>query len=275
MPSSITEINQTDKSKKKIQSIAKSYHLDYDFVYYIFCFHWNYDGREGTWVHDRDIEKDDEYKKRYAFISNKLNLSQKSFSKNDVIQAILTKLKTIDTKTLNQNFLYGATTKNYCLVSEYASYHYLSNATEEKLNTLDWKSTEFDSKTIIDNLFFKLFRGGSIERYNLEYLYSDLVIDLPYGVFKNESEHWINDFIANVSKKRASMKLSDLITELKLFCKGDKYFLQTILESLSYSGILDVKNYSVKTIFIPDYRNQLAKHYNSNEWTFPLRFWNE
>ena len=38
----VTDINTTDKAKKKIQTIAKNNNLDYELVYYIFCFHWNY-----------------------------------------------------------------------------------------------------------------------------------------------------------------------------------------------------------------------------------------
>lgn len=268
----ITDINTTDKAKKKIQNIAKYNNLDYDLVYSIFCFHWNYDGMEGDWV--IELDKDDEYQQHYKFICNKLNLTNESYDKTQVVEEIYNKLNTLNKITIYDNFIFGATQKNYCLVSEYASFYYLTNATKEKLNTLDWKSTDLTSQNIVKQLFLKIFRGGSVDRSCLEYLYADMTINLPYKSQTVKTKNWTEKLIKKVEDNREKMKLSELINALKEFCKGDKYFLQTVLEALSYSDTLKVENHSVQGIFVPDLRNRLSSHFNSNEWTYPLRFWN-
>jgi hypothetical protein len=269
----VTDINTADKSKKKIQSIAKSNNLDFDLVYSIFCFHWNYDGIEGDWV--TNLEKDTAYQQRYEFIKGKLNLSNEKLDKTQVINEIENKLTTINKTALTDNFIFGATHKNYCYVSEFASFNYLNNATKEKLNGLEWKQSGLTFEKIIKQIFLKIFRGGSIDRYNLEYLFSDLTINLPYENLNSKIDNWTEDFIQNLNNKKQEMKLSDLVQNIKNYCKGDKYFLQSVLEALSYSNTLKVDNYSVENIFIPDCREKLSAHYNSNEWTYPLRFWNE
>ena len=269
----VTDINTTDKSKKKIQSIAKLNNLDFDLVYSIFCFHWNYDGIEGDWV--TNLEKDIVYQQRYEFIKEKLNLSNENLNKTQVINEIENKLTTLNKTTLTENFIFGATQKNYCLVSEYASFYYLANATKDRLNTLEWKSAYLTLESIVKQLFLKSFRGGSVDRYNLEYLYADLTINLPYQNQVVKNEDWTKDFIKKVDDNREKLKLSDLRNIVKEFCKGDKYFLQTILEALSYSDTLRVENHSITDIFVPDFRNKLSSHFYANEWTYPLRFWNE
>lgn len=265
----ITEINSTDKAKKKIKTIAKANNLDYDFVYALISFHWNYDGIEGEWV--TDLDKDEAYNERLAFVCQKLQLTDKAFTKEEVISLILSKLKSTDRATLLGEFLSGATSKNYCVVSKYATFHYLNNATDEKLNTLIWKNADLTAEKILWWVFCKIFRGGSVDRYNLDYAFVDLCIDLPFENQLVKTNDWTKDFIQKIDE---SMKLSDLITAVKAYCKGDKYYLQTVLEALSYSGILPVKSHPISDIFIPDFRDKLSSHYASNEWTYPLRFWN-
>jgi hypothetical protein len=48
-----------------------------------------------------------------------------------------------------------------------------------------------------------------------------------------------------------------------------------VLEALSYSGILKVPNCNINNVFLPDYRDTKSKHYYSNEWAYPLMYWNE
>jgi hypothetical protein len=267
----ILEINKTEKAKKKITKIARNNALDFEFVYQILSFYWNYDGDEGAWV--KNVETDNEYNKRQENIRIKLNLANEEISKNNAVETILIELKETNKNELENKFLYGAQYGNYCSVSEYASFHYLNNGNTDKLNTLNWKTEKINNKEIIRNIFYKIFRGGSIERYNLEYLYADLIIKLPYNNVEINTNNWLKEFEKDI--KANNLKLSDLIVKLKQYCKGDKHYLQTILEALSYSGIIKVKNYGIENKFIPDYRNELSKHYYSNEWTFPLRFWNE
>jgi hypothetical protein len=268
----IVEINQTETAKKKIANIAKNNDLDFELVYLIISFYWNYDERFREaigWVNQKNIITDEEYNKRHEKIIGKLNLTDKSLDKNCVIEKIYGKINELDKGTINNNFLYGSQNKNYCYVSEYASYYYLTNATIEKLATLDWNGGKLTKDNIVEKIFLKIFRGGSVDRHDLKYLYSDLIIDLPYNEPANNVEDWAKEFTKDLEGKT----LTELIKELRQYCKGDKYFLQTILESLSYSGKIEVKGHSVKNKFIPDYRNELSEHFYANEWAYPLRFW--
>jgi len=268
---SISEINVTDKSKKKIQSIAKNCNLDFDLVYYLFSFHWNFDGLEGDWVNN--LEKDKEYKKRQSLICENLKIEHTKLDKNQVVESIQKNLSAADRNLLKNNFIYGSANRNYCLVSEFASYYYLNNSSIDKLYSLDWETKEYNIECVIKNLFFKVFRGGSVDRYRLEYLYADLIINMPYSVLSSDTEDWSINFISEVEKNEEKVSLTDLKTLLKPYLKGDKYFLQTILEALSYASILKVAGHSIEDIFIPDYRNKLSEHNFANEWTYPLRFW--
>lgn len=271
----ILQINSSEKTKKKIQTIAKNNQLDFDFVNAVFSFKWDFDGFEPTWVKNTELEKDENYYQQMAFVLEKLGNPKINLSKTEIVNSIFEQLKSIDKVTLDNEFIFGAFTKNYALVSQYASFHYLKNATLEKLETLDWDKENLTENEIIDNVFYKIFRGGSIERYKLKYLYADLSVKLPYQDFKAKSANWVSDFIENIEKKKDQLSLKDLQNELKTYCKGDKFFLQTVLEALSYSGILKVENLPTEDIFIPDNRNELSNHHYSNEWTYPLRFWSK
>lgn len=269
----VTDINTTDKAKKKIQTIAKNNCLDYQLVYYIISFHWDFDN-ENMWK-GIEVDIDDDYHSRYKYISDKLCIRNERSSKEEVINKIYGQLKDIKTEELINNFIYGSTTKNCSLISEYASYFYLSNGNIENLNTLNWESKDIGLQEVVNNLYLKFVGGGSIHRYHLDYLFTDLTIKLPYQNQYVKTENWVNQFIKNIENNKEHLKLSDLRNTLKEFCKGDKYFLQTILEALSYSNTLKVQNHPVENIFIPDHRDKLSSHYSSNEWTYPLRFWNE
>jgi hypothetical protein len=266
----LSEINQTEKAKKKIANIAKKNNLDYEFVYSIITFYWNYDGIEGHWV--QNLTEDNESNKRREKIYGILNLNDKPLDKNHVVEIIYNKIKQMDKTILENNFLAGSQNGSYCYISEYASYYYLNNATIDRLKTMDWIKGKSNNETIVTNIFLKIFRGGSIERYNLGYLYSDLTVKLPYITVRNNAEDWTKEFIQNVYKSKTT--LTGLIKMLD-YCKGDKYFKQTVLEALSYSGKLKVDGHEVENKFIPDYRNELSEHFYSNEWTYPLRFWNK
>lgn len=269
----VTKINITDKAKRKIKKIAINNNLDYDLVYSIFCFNWNYDGAEGKWVYD--IDQNEDSQNRYKFIFDSLKLPQESLTKNQVVDEIYNHLKKVKKDELYKKFISGAVQGNYCLISEYSSFHYLTNLTKEKLSTLEWKSEKMTNENIVEKLFLKIFRGGSVDRYCLEYLYADLVIDLPYQNQMIRNEDWVENFVKRVDENGEEINLTGLVNILKGFCKGNKNYLQTVLEALSYSDIIKVKNHSVNHIFIPDFRNKLSAHFYSNEWTYPLRFWNE
>jgi len=46
-----------------------------------------------------------------------------------------------------------------------------------------------------------------------------------------------------------------------------------VLQALSYADVLQVEGLPVTEMFIAERRDELAPHFYSNEWTFPLRFW--
>ena len=275
---SVNTINQTEKAQKKLAAIAKNNALDFTLVSHLFSFHWNYDGNGGgrdggTWVYDRDLLHDATYTSRYEYLFGTLNLPQKVLTREEVIHALLHKLHHTDESVLRQRFLSGVASTAYGRVSEFASYWYLRNATIDKLATLQWQGDSCTPRQLTDNLFLKLFRGGAVERYNLEYLYTDLMVDLPYQSPPALVADWPSSFVGSVADSPMKPALSALRTMLQPYCKGDRHFRQTVLEALSYSGYLPVENHPVADLFIPDFRNKLSAHFNTNEWTYPLRFW--
>jgi hypothetical protein len=268
----IFEINTTEKAKNTIKKIAKRNNLDYDFVYYIFSFCWNYD--EHYFKQIKDLDKDNEYGKRKEIICDKLNIQINKLNKNNVIEKLYERLLEKDVETLKNNFLYGSQNGNNGYISEYATYHYLANATKEKLETLYWGNNyNYNEESIIKSIFLKIYNGGMGAKNGLEYCYTDLIIKLPYEVKEFTVNDWTNEFIKEIEGNK--LTLIEIIKILRHYCKGDKYYLQTILEALSYSGILKVPNYEINNKFLPDFRDTKSKHFYSNEWTYPLRFWNE
>ena len=269
----ILEVNKSEKAESAIKKIAKNNNLDYEFVYFLFSFCWNYDKQYLRQIKTTDLEIDNEYLRRKNIICDKLNLQDNVFDKNYLIEKLYDSLSKRCTETLWKNFLFGSTNKHNGYISEYATFNYLANATKENLGTLYWYNKNFTEERIIGSIFLKLFNGGLDARNSLEYSYTDLCIQLPYVTKESDTKDWTQDFIKDTTETR--LTLTDLIKTLRKYCKGDKLFLQTILEALSYSGILKVPNIDIKNIFLPDYREIKSKHFYSNEWKYPLRLWNE
>ena len=267
----IVEVNTTEKAKNAIKRLAKKNNLDYEFVYLLFSFCWNYDKE---YFRDKnDLEIDDEYIRRKKIICDKLNIQANELDKKYVIEKVYESLLNTDTDILWKNFLYGSVNGHNGYISEYSAYHYLANATKENLDTLFWHKDNLNEDSIISSLFFKLYNGGWGPRSSLTGSYVDLVIKLPYTTKEFVVQDWTEDFIKDITGNK--LTLTDLIKTLRLYCKGDKTFLQIVLEALSYSGILKVPNIDVKNIFLPDFREIKSKHFYSNEWQYPLRLWNE
>ena len=271
----ILEINQMDKSKKKLIGIAKNNNLDYQFVYFLFSFFWNFDKESLREVKNLDFE--DEYFYRKKAICEMLKIKEETLNKRDIIEKLYNRLLKIDDGKLKNNFMYGSLNGNNCYISEYASFYYLKNASREKLDTLFWNDKNNQNEmSIMKCIFFKLLNSGLDAKNSLIYCYSDLSIELPYDINKMTIKDWTNDFIQELDENNENkITLTDLIKILKKYCKGDKLFLQNVLEALSYSGILKVQNHKVDNIYLPDYRDKKSKHFYSNEWKYPLRFWNE
>lgn len=270
----ILEINTTEKTRKTIEKLAKRNDLDYEFVYYLFSFCWNYDKQYLRQIKKGDLDIDDEYIRRKKIVCDTINLKNSGLEKEYVVEKLYDTLSKTNTDILRSNFLYGSTNGHNGYVSEYASYYYLANATKKNLETLFWdKSNNPNEESVMRSIFLKLFNGGIGARNSLLYTYTDLSIKIPYAKKKVTTEDWTADFVKDISK--SNLILTDLLKLLKQYCKGDKLFLQTILEALSYSGAIKVPNIDIKNIFLPDYRDVKSKHFYSNEWTYPLRLWNE
>jgi hypothetical protein len=273
----IFEINTTEKAKNKIKQIANKNSLNYNFVYTLVSFFWNFnegyhDKYYSKWV--ENIIIDTEYIKRKESVLNKLYLKEGLLNKNHAIEKLYNSLFEKNKETLINNFLYGSLKGNNGLVSEYATYYYLRNATKEKLATLYWgKEFSYNEMSIMKSIFLKIYNGGMSARNALNYCYTDLLIKLPYEIKNVISIDWTKDFIKELGQKK--LTLTDLIKTVKHYCKGDKYFLQTVLEAISYSEILKVSKCDIKNVFLPDFRDTESKHFYANEWTYPLRLWND
>lgn len=272
------EINQSETAKRKIKSLAKNSNLDIDFVTLIANYSWDYDtiGREPIgWVQNEQIDSK-QLSKDIPKLYEYLEIEKKSdFNKEFLIEQLLSNYQEKKPEELKENFLISGLNKNYCYLSEYSTYHYLNNLSLDNLKLLDCKES-YDSLDLIDIIFKKIFRGGAIERYNLFYCYTDLCIKLPYiKTKKSVINDWIDNLITEINNLDESATLKDLIKSCQTITKGDKYFKQEILQSLTYSGNLKVNEIEVSNIFIPEFREVLSSHFYSNEWTYPLRFWNE
>lgn len=288
----LNEINQSDSAKRKLKNISKNNNLPLDFVTTLYNFNWDLDPVRPTesigWVHPEQYTQS-QFEQGAEIVCNHLGIDKNKIeiSKKQVIHNLINVLKTIDKNELLENFLIAGETGNKCYLSEFSTVHYLNNYSEEKLfklgktdKLLDTKNDviDYDEKYTMEDfisfLFVKVFRAGSIERGSLFYCYTDLCFDLPYIKQLKSENNWINTLVTNIEKQDNS-KLSDLIKNCKSIVKGNKYFKQSVLEALSYSGDLKVKGIDVSKIFIPFYKDELASHFYSNEWKYPLRMWNE
>ena len=273
MAQKVTDINTSDKAARKLGAIAKAAGLPCEVVEYLFAFHWNMDGHEGTWVYERDLEKNGDFYRRYNFLFDAFMVHSGALSRADMIAALYQKLEQTDEAALLRDFIAGAAAKDYGRVSQFATYWYLRNATEAKLATLDGPAEDYKPGVLLYNIFLKLFRGGAIERYRLDYVYADLVHAFPPNAPSGNAGDWLRSFLDELAASPDRTSLSGLRALLKKHLKGDRHFLQTVLEALSYAGYLKVHGHPIADIFIPDHRNKLSPHGNSNEWTYPLRFW--
>ncbi|MBS9767222.1 MAG: hypothetical protein KGV44_06755 [Flavobacteriaceae bacterium] len=273
-----SEINQTDTAKRKLKNIAKNNNLPLEFVTTLYNFNWDLDPVRPTesygWVSSEQYTEE-QFKQAKKIICKYLDIDLDfKLSKEEIIKKLIKTYNDIDERNILNRFLIGGENKNNTYVSEYATFHYLKNLTENNLLSLGSEET-YDTTDIFHYIFLKIFRGGCIERYNLFYVFTDLFFKLPFvkkeEKYKNE---WHSDLIKTIEKYKPNT-LTDLIKSCKGLIKGDKYFKQMILEALSYSGELKVKDIHVENIFIPNFRNELASNFYSNEWSYPLRMWNE
>lgn len=277
MSKAFEERNQTDTAKRKLKSLAKASCLDVELVTALANFTWDYDPRyrnESTgWVSNDDLPA--EAKHQLDWIAGRLGLSPDfRLTRQKTADELIAVHRRYDVELLWANFLTALATKNYGPVSEFASYYYLRGLTSETVSFLAWNAKDVGVLQIVRNLFLKLFRGGAMQRWDLAYLWCDLVIDLNYQApSSNAVTPWIGGLLDSVESLPPNSGLKDLLGCCKGVVGGDKFFKQEVLQALAYADVLRVNQLPVSEMFLAERRDESSPHYYSNEWTFPLRFW--
>lgn len=269
--------NQSDTARRKLKSLAKASCIDVDLVSALANFTWDYDPKYGNeaigWVSNDTLSR--AAKEQLHWVAESLSLSPDFKLQQD--QAVKDLIQACDDRspaTMWANFCVAAVTANYGRVSEFASHNYLRGIDVSRTRLLAWKGKGVDMVDIARNLFLKLFRGGAIERYDLAYLWCDLVIPLRYADPKlSKPVLWIEKLQSCIESLPKNSGLKDLIDCCKGLVGGDKFFKREVLQSLAYADVLRVTGLPLREMFIAEHRNELSPHFYSNEWTFPLRFW--
>ena len=266
--------NTTATAQRKIKSLAKANGLEEKFIKVLANFTWDYDPEFGNepigWVKNEEIDQN--AKRDLDYLADKLNIPYEiNIQKNEAQNDLINKVREINESELYEKFLYSAKIKSYVNISEFASYSVLRGLNSENVKGLNWKK-EINIVQIARNLFLKAFRGGSIDRFDLDYLWCDLCLELRNKV-PTKDKLDIDSFLSAISSLGEQTNLIDLIKVSKEYVSGDKYLKQEYLQALSYSGLLEVNEISRNNVFIPEFKDELSEHYYSNEWTYPLRFW--
>lgn len=271
--------NQSATASRKLKSLAKESGLDVKLVTTLANFTWDYDPsphfpKEATgWVDNSQLPSS--ASEPLKWVADSLGIaSDIQLTRSAAEQLLLDAFGELSASMLWPNFLAAGTSKNFGHVSEFASFHYLRGATQSRLQSLDWGTGPMGILDIARNLFLKFFRGGSIERYNLAYLWADLCIPVetiqpPAGT----STGWVGKLLERIEALPERSGLKDLLDCCTGLVGGSKGFKQEVLQALTYADVIRVNGLTVKDMFIPERRSELGPHFYSNEWSFPLRFW--
>ncbi len=277
MSKSFDERNQTETARRKLKNLSKATGVDLELVAVLANFTWDYDPGPSNealgWV--KPGSGGNAAKKQQTWIAERLSMPPDfSLLRNQAEKELIQAQSRFSTDDLWSKFLAAAALGNYAHVSEFASYQYLRGLNKSRAASLGWRAKSLGIAEIARNLFLKLFRGGSIERGDLDYLWCDLVLQLPCETPVRESqESWLEPLLTSIETLPPGSGLKDLLASCKGLVGGDKYFKQEVLQALAYAGVLVVNSFSVNDIFLPELRNKLSPHFYSNEWSFPLRFW--
>lgn len=277
MSKSFDERNQSDTARRKLKNLAKATGVDLELVAALANFTWDYDPGPSNealgWV--KPGSGGNAAKKQLTWIAERLSLSPDfSLLRNQAEKELIQAHSRLSSDELSSKFLAAAAVGNYAHVSEFASYHYLRGLNKSRAASLGWRAKSIGIAEIARNLFLKLFRGGSIERGDLDYLWCDLVLQLSCETLVREAqESWLEPLLTSIEALPPGSGLKDLLASCKGLVGGDKYFKQEVLQALAYAGVLAVNSFPVNEMFIPELRNKLCPHFYSNEWSFPLRFW--
>ena len=272
----LSQINQSTGAKRTIANMAKKMRLDPAWLHTLLSLHWNYDkvGREAMgWV---TPAADADFASAIARINHAVNIKHSAsphgqpeppIAPDAAAQAVLHALAHTDEAELQQRFAAAVQRGDTSIVQEYARYHFYRYATAERL-LARWPQP-LTPEAIAKQLFFKVFSA-----YHDCHPYVCLVLPLPYTQTSYTPSRWLDDFLAAV-QHTPPPTLSDLLAALATYCTGNKEFRQEVLQALSYAGLLQVNGHPVREQYLPDCQNQYSTHFMSNEWSYPLRFWND
>ena len=267
---SITQINQSTSAKRTISNMAKAMRLDAEWLHTLLSLHWNYDkeGREAMgWV---ELKTDDALQAAYEKVLSVFRLPKPSIPPNEAAEAVLHTLSHTNETALLQRFAAAAKRGDFAVVQEFRTYHFHRNATAERLLKI-WDRS-LTAEYIASKLFYKVFSA-----YHAVDPYVCLVLPMPYAQIDFEPTGWVDEFIGKVHNTEPAEKstLSDLVKLIAPYCKGNKYFRQNVLTALSFAGLLQIPGHDVQNLYLPDCQERYSKHFMSNEWAYPIRFWNE
>lgn len=271
-------INSSPRADRAINKLARNNGVDPALVRILAKLSWDFDPlskRESRgWV-----RCDDELLEEAAADLERLGAAiglpgDRRVEQREAIERTLAALNSIDPVECWRRFLAGAVNHDAAAVSEAATFHYLRNATATRLAASSWER-DLDRIAVAKNLFLKLFRAGSVDRDRLAYAYTDLCIVGLYQRVAPSASDWLPTLARRIDALGSGSSLGDLLGCTKGLLGGDKYFRQTVLESLSFAGVLRIDALVDDDTFLPEHSNRLAKHFYSNEWRFPLRFWSE
>lgn len=277
MVKAFEERNQSDSARRKLKMLAKVSDLDVEFVTALANFTWDYDPRSGReplgWVSNTTLSSVAE--DQLQSIAERLGLDcEFELSRDQAAKDLIQSHHDQSSDLLWANFCSAALNKNYGQVSEFASYFSLRGLNKTRVDLLHWNGSRIGMVEIAQQLFLKLFRGGSIERGDLAYSWCDLSIPLEYvGAQPSHSAEWLNQLLSAIESLPTKSGLSALINCCKGIVGGDKFFKQEVLQSLAYADVLRVNDLSVTEMFIAERSGEMSPHFYSNEWSFPLRFW--
>jgi hypothetical protein len=277
MAKSFEQRNQSPAAQRKLKSLAKSTGVDVDFVTALANFTWDYNPGDGSeplgWV--TNGKPGAAAKEQLNWIAERIGLeSDFVLTREQAAKDLIKQHAKQSPQTVWSRFLSAAAGKNYGPVSEFASHYYLRGLNKTNVVSLSWgRQSNVGMVEIARNLFLKFFRGGSIERDDLSYLWCDMTIPIAYSEGDSKPSGWLDQLLTSIEALPAKSGLKDLLGCCKDTVGGDKFFKQEVLQALAYADVLRVAGLPVTTMFLSDHCDELSPHFYSNEWTFPLRFW--
>ncbi|MCA9494872.1 MAG: hypothetical protein KC621_33315 [Myxococcales bacterium] len=268
----MTPRNLTPSADRKLRRLAGLAGLDPALVRVLASGTWDYDpdprGEAKGWVEGPPV-LEGATDEALAVITS----LPEELTRDRAVEEVMAALAAVEEDLLRRELLHAGATGSYRHLSPYATTHFLRHATEDRLASL-WRDRPVGRDDLVRDLFLKVFRGGSVDRDDLAYAWTDLVVDLP-DVPHAEPVDWLPSVLDAIAGPPIAAGLSELIAAARQHTRGDRHFRQTLLEALSYAGLLEVAGWSRIGRFWPEHQHVLARRSGANEWTVPLRLWAE